>query len=211
MKKFFLFLIAVLLVGCNQESHTSKTLVDDKTSPIVETVPLKDNHLLVEWSLDAMDRGDHDYNTLTHSELVVEPNYDTFKRGDVIYYEMLESEIQKNNTIPSMYLGRVVGLSGETVEIIGGQVYINNKKLDAFYGVATSLGLTKEEYFEQVNPENYDKEQMKEFFNMSMKPIKVEENTIFVLVDTWWRGTDSKDYGLLPLVNVKGKVMGYKE
>lgn len=44
-----------------------------------------------------------------------------------------------------------------------------------------------------------------------MNPIKVEENTVFVLVDMWLRGSDSKDFGLLPLENVKGKVLGYKK
>ena len=44
-----------------------------------------------------------------------------------------------------------------------------------------------------------------------MEPIKVEENTVFVLVDMWWRGTDSKDFGLLPVKNIQGKVLGYKK
>ena len=68
----------------------------------------------------------------------MEPFNGTLQRGDVIYYQMLDSELEKNENLPKMYLGRVVGLSDETVKIENGQVYINDKKLDTFYGVATS-------------------------------------------------------------------------
>lgn len=132
--------------------------------------------------------------------LLYKLNY--LRRGDVIYYQMLDSELEKNENLPKMYLVRVVGLPDETVKIENGQVYINDKKLDTFYGVATSLGLTKEEYFETVNLKNVNKEEMENYFNTSMEPIKVEENTVFVLVDMWWRGTDSKDFGLLPEENI---------
>lgn len=44
-----------------------------------------------------------------------------------------------------------------------------------------------------------------------MKPVQVTENTVFVLVYNWWRGIDSKDYGVLPIDKVKGKVLGYKK
>lgn len=192
-------------------ASTTKTITDKNTSEVIETVTPQDSHRLIEWSFDAMDRGNHDFNTITHSELVMEPYSGKLQRGDVIHYQMLDSELKKNKNLPQMYLGRVVGLPGETVKITNGQVYINDEKLDTFYGVATSLGLTKEDYFETVNPNNVNKEQMEKHFNTSMEPIEVEENTVFVLVDMWWRGTDSKDFGLLPTENIQGKVLGYKD
>lgn len=44
-----------------------------------------------------------------------------------------------------------------------------------------------------------------------MKPVKVEENTVFVLGDNWWRSVDSKEFGVLPMEEVEGKVLGYKK
>lgn len=213
MKLLIMLLSILILVGCNQgnASTTTKTITDINTSEVIETVTPQKSHLLIEWNFDAMDRGNHDFNTISHSELVVEPYNGKLQRGDVIYYQMLDSELKKNKNLPQMYLGRVVGLPGETVKITNGQVYINDKKLDTFYGVATSLGLKKEDYFETVNPNNMNKEEMEKHFNTSMAPIQVEENTVFVLVDMWWRGTDSNDFGLLPVENIQGKVLGYKE
>ena len=201
-----------ILVGCSQGNvATTNTITDKNTSEVLGTVTPQESHLLVEWNSDAMDRGNHDFNTMSHSELVVEPYSGKLQRGDVIYYQMLDSELEKNKNLPKMYLGRVVGLPNETVKIKGGQVYINDEKLDTFYGVATSLGLTKEEYFETINLKNINKEEMENYFNTSMEPIKVEDNAVFVLVDMWWRGTDSKDFGLLPEENIQGKVLGYKK
>ena len=90
--------------------------------------------------------------------------------------------------------------------------YIYGEKLDAFYSKALNRGMEQDEYFEKVAPANRgDKESLEEYFATTMEPVKVEGNTIFVLGDNWWRSTDSKDYGVLPLDNVEGKVLGYKK
>ena len=85
-------------------------MTDDNTSPEINFVTPEEHHMLVEWGSDAMDRGNHDYVSIAHSELVVDPKDDKLERGDVVYYKMLESEIKKNPRIPENYLGRVVGL-----------------------------------------------------------------------------------------------------
>ena len=176
MRLLVVLLSIFILVGCNQENaSTTKTITDEHTSEVMGTVTPQESHLLVEWKSDAMDRGNHDFMTGIHSELVVEPYNDTLQRGDVIYCQMLDSELKKNENLPKMYLGRVVGLPDETVKIENGQVYINDKKLDTFYGVATSLGLTKEEYFETVNLNNINKEEMEKFFNASWNLLKLRK------------------------------------
>ena len=71
------------------------------------------------------------------------------KRGDIIIfnYPVDESEI---------YIKRVIGLPGETVQIIDGYVYINGEKLDENYGAevmndagraAEPITLGDDEYF----------------------------------------------------------------
>lgn len=203
-------------------------LTDPDTVPEIEMVEAKENTILVEWGSDAMDRGNHDYDTITNSSLVVEIGYQEVNRGDVVYYKTPESAISKNQQLPEYYIARVAGLPGETVAIRDGQVYIDDKKLDTFYGAATSLGLSKDEYFkmveqnveegtlttdievseeEQISWVNVDS--MKEYFATSMEPVKVSNEAVFVLVDQWWRGTDSRDFGELPLETIEGKVLGY--
>lgn len=198
-----------MLVGCTPEL---KTITDDNTSPEIELVTPEEHHMLVEWGSDAMDRGNYDYISITHSELVVNPNYETLERGDVVYYKMLDSVIMKNPRIPENYLGRVVGLPGETVMIRYGHVYINHEKLDTFYGEATKTGATEEEYFEHADLSGVeDVNGVKRYFKTEMNPVQVEEGTVFVLVDQWWRGTDSKDFGLLPIERIQGTVLGYSK
>jgi len=121
-----------------------------------------------------------------------------------------------------------VGLPGETVEIRDGQVYVDDRKLDTFYGAATSLGLGRDDYFKMLE-QNIEEgtmttdeevsqnelitwvnlDSMKEYFATSMEPVEVSDEAVFVLVDQWWRGTDSRDFGELPLEAVEGKVLGY--
>jgi len=198
-----------MLVGCTPEL---KTITDDNTSSEIEKVTPEEHHMLVEWGSDAMDRGNHDYDSIAHSELVVNPNDETLERGDVVYYKMLDSAIKKNPRIPENYLGRVVGLPGETVMIRYGQVYINHEKLDTFYGEATKTGATEEEYFEHADLSGVeDIDAVKRYFKTEMNPVHVEEGTVFVLVDQWWRGTDSKDFGLLPVDRIQGTVLGYSK
>jgi len=209
LNKLFLIILGLLLVGCTPEL---KTITDDNTSPEIKTVTPEEHHMLVEWGSDAMDRGDYDYISITHSELVVDPNDDTLERGDVVYYKMLESAIKKNSRIPENYLGRIVGLPGETVMIRYGHVYINHEKLDTFYGEATKTGATEEEYFEHADLSGVeDIDAVKRYFKTEMNPVHVEEGTVFVLVDQWWRGTDSKDFGLLPVERIQGTVLGYSK
>jgi signal peptidase I len=34
---------------------------------------------------------------------------------------------------------------------------------------------------------------------------------VFILVDQWWRGTDSRDFGPLSIKKIEGIVIGYEE
>ena len=241
MKKLLLIGIVLFLSACSMgestkdinkatvaETPESEVLTDNQTKPSIEMVEAKKNTKLVEWGSDAMDRGNHDYDTITHNSLVVEIEYQEVNRGDVVYYKTPESAVIKNSQLPEYYIARVVGLPGETVEIREGQVYVDDKKLDTFYGVARDRGLDKDEYFEILEQnleegtwttdEEISKRELitwvnmdgkEEYFATSMEPVKVSNEAVFVLVDQWWRGTDSRDFGELPLGDVEGKVLGY--
>ncbi|WP_422124514.1 signal peptidase I [Planococcus sp. X10-3] len=205
-----------------------EVVTDNLTKPDIEIVEATENTELIEWGSDTMDRGNHDYDTITHSSLVVENGYPEVNRGDVVYFKTPEAAVNKNPNLPEDYIARVVGLPGETVEIREGQVYVDNKKLDTFYGVATHLGLGKDEFFEMAeqnieegtwttDEELSQKELItwvnldakEEYFNTSMAPVKVSNEAVFVLIDQWRRGIDSREFGEIPLEAVEGKVLGY--
>lgn len=214
---FMLLLIlsfaSVLTVSLiNDESGIGTGIITDPdTTPEIEFVSPEKHHILFEWGSDAMDRGDHDYYKMNR-KLVIEPQYITPERGDVILYKMPSSAIERNPNIPEDYLGRIVGLPGETIKIVDGVVYINNQQLDTFYGEATIFGMGEDQYFQNADLSRLESiESTRTYFNTNMEPIQVEEGTVFVLVDAWWRGTDSKDFGLLPVERIQGKVLGYQK
>jgi signal peptidase I len=205
LKKLSIVVIILFLAACSAE-----TITDENTKPEVELVETTENTALIEWRSDAMDRGNHDYDTFAHSELVVDLDYSDVNRGDVIYYKTPAAVLKRYPQSPEDYIGRVVGLPGETVEIKEGQVFINDKIVDTFYAKATILGMEEEAYFKRKDTlESVNIESTKEYFATNMDPVKVIEDTVFVLVDQWWRGTDSREFGVLPLDSMEGKVLGY--
>lgn len=187
-------------------------ITDSVTSSEVAFVSSTESTFTVEWLSDAMDRGNHDYSTAHHSLLVVDPNLSQLTRGKVVYYKMPKSARDVDQNLPEYYIGRVVALPGETIEIIEGQVWIDGKILDTFYGEATMHGLNEESYFEKILSENIvNEESTRNSFNIDMEAIKIKENELFILVDQWWRGTDSRLYGPLSQESILGVVLGYEE
>ena len=191
---------------------TLETVTDDITPERLKVASQNEHTFLIEWGLDSMDRGNHDFESHEHGQLVVSTDFDEFKRGQAVYYHMPSSVLAKNTEVPDMYIGRVVGLPGETVEIKGGKVYIDGKMLDTFYGKATRRGLGEKEYFE-LTPSNaiVDAQSTRDYFNMDMEAVSVKKDTVFILVDQWWRGYDSREYGPLPIEKIEGIITGTAE
>jgi signal peptidase I len=80
------------------------------------------------------------------------------------------------------YVKRVVGLPGDHVEIFRGQVWLNGTQLDEAY----------------VASENIDP--------WAVADTTVEPGHLFVLGDNRIRSSDSRDFGQVPQVYVRGKV-----
>ena len=160
-----------------------------------------------------MDRGNHEYDSLNHGQLVVDLTYKEVKRGDVIYFKTPEYISDSANVkLPDHLIGRIVGLPGETIEIKGGQVFIDKKKLNTFYSKALRNGMDEDVYFEGLSSINKAKEKAwRKCFPTTLERISLEEKTVFVLVDNWWRGHDSKNFGLLEIDRIEGQVLGYQK
>ena len=51
----------------------------------------------------------------------------------------------------------------------------------------------------------------REYFRTNMEAITLKENEYFVLVDQWWRGTDSRTFGPIQHDNIEGIIIGHEE
>jgi signal peptidase I len=107
--------------------------------------------------------------------ILTDENIGELKRGDVITF-LYPKDTSK------VYLKRVVGLPGETVEIRGGLVYINGQVLDEPY-----IG------------EAYNKQKQ------TFPPLVVAENNYFVMGDNRDNSSDSRYWGAVPRQLIKAK------
>ena len=77
------------------------------------------------------------------------------------------------------FVKRVIGLPGDTVEIVNGTVYVNGLQL-------------VEPYLDRHD-------------NTTMAPVEVEANTVFVLGDNRGSSNDSRSWGAVPAENLIGR------
>ncbi|WP_240035291.1 signal peptidase I [Neobacillus notoginsengisoli] len=193
-------LILTFQTGCTME----KVIRDEQTKPAVELVERGGNTFVIEYAFDNMDRGEHHFHSIDGSRKTVIERTKEFKRGDIVYFAYPGESISFH--MPDYYLGRVVGLPGETVEFIDGQVYIDNKRLEAFYAKKSRLGMDMNTYFaKKIDHSNITKKDFKE----DMAPVKIPNESFFVVSDDWFRGTSSKDFGPVNISAIEGKVLGY--
>lgn len=209
---FFIF----LTIGCDNQA-----IMDPYTQESPAIVEKQQNFILIENDNDGMSRRHFEYDSQEIGKLVVDPNYykqHKYQRGEVVYYKVPAIDLNKypRMTPPEYNVSRVIALPGEVVRIKNGQIYVNGKKLNTFYGKSLSWGMDEEEYFKSVNRQGTAvcnescQKTMKNYFHMDMEKFKVPEGCLFVMGDTWWRSLDSQIFGPLPIGNVNGKVLGYQ-
>lgn len=142
-------------------------------------------------------------NTLYNDEkLIVDKvsyNFTAPKREDIIIffdndekrnileegYEYLKeiASISYNTDTRTRLVKRVIGIPGDEIDIKDGYVYLNGSILEELY----------------VKGETYSRD--KEF------PIKVEEDTVFVLGDNREVSKDSRNFGLVKINQIEGKAI----
>jgi signal peptidase I len=107
----------------------------------------------------------------------------TPKFGDMVLYESPRGN-------DDAYLGRVVALEGDTVEVHQGEIKINGIKIQFTWNV-----MRKDE---RILPMDFS---MRDFFPL----IKLKRNEYFVLSDNLDRAIDSRFFGPLQRKQIKGK------
>lgn len=205
--------LLLLVAGCSDKATEPvaeiENIADSDTEAIINEVENVTSDMVVyDYRYDAMDRGNYDYYA---KEVVIDVNYyeeNELARGDVIAY--------KETTDVLFSLTRVIALPGEKVGIENGQIYIDGKKLNTFYGRAHRLGHDLEELKKMMNEGDYGLLQSKEnvenninhFENKSTEEITVPESHVYVIGDDWFR---TPFFGALAKDKIAGKVQGYEK
>jgi signal peptidase I len=126
----------------------------------------------------------HIPNEIPFTSIQLFPDYHFFssvpKRGEIIVFKFPEDPSKD-------FIKRVVGLPGETIQVIRQRVYINDK-------------LLKEPYAHHSRPSSPDTGNRD-----NMAPLRIPEGHIFVMGDNRENSHDSRMWGVLDLKNLRGK------
>lgn len=101
-------------------------------------------------------------------------------RGDIVVFRAPE-----NNQYD--YIKRIIGLPGDTVKILNGNIYINNQKIDESAYLSPTI---------QSRPGYYLHEG---------KEIVIPPNSYLVFGDNRTNSSDSRDFGPIPKESIVGK------
>jgi signal peptidase I len=203
------FSFLIILFGC-------QSITDDTTPKEPIQVDDTSSYLVVEHHSESMDRGNNEYEgTIVINEEFYYDN--SFARGEVVYFETPEFDKEYSTISPSEYsVARIIGLPGESIEIEDGQVFIDNKRLDAFYGTSLKEGLTEDEFlaiaekFLEVpgTTDHASKDLYKELFSIDMDEITLSENELFIIGDNGPHSMDRGIFGPIATDEIVGKVIG---
>ena len=127
----------------------------------------------------------HIPNEVPFTSIQLFPDYHFFssvpKRGDIVVFKFPDDPSKD-------FIKRVIGLPGETIQVIRQKVYINDKFLKEPYAHHT-------EPPSPLAPQNRD----------DMAPRRIPEGHIFVMGDNRENSSDSRVWGFLDLKNLRGK------
>ncbi|PQP87439.1 signal peptidase I [Paenibacillus sp. AR247] len=207
MMKEIIVIFVFLLAGCSS-GDTSKII-----TAMISTVTnneLDSGQIIYNHNYDNMDRGNHDLE----GQVVIDLKYyndHAISRGDIVYFT--NPETKKN--LGKYSISRVIGLPGEKLKIEKGQIYIDGKLLDAFYGKAHRLGddlESLEKALEHVDLEDQVRKNLenivKYFQQTSVEEIEIPKDSVYLIGDDWFRSNDSRLFGPLPADKIEGKVVG---
>ncbi|UQZ81224.1 Signal peptidase I [Paenibacillus konkukensis] len=210
----FILTIAVALAACAREP-----LRDNVTQENVKPIEATAGMVVYHHGYDNMDRGHHEYDNV---DVVVDPTYyqaNPVQRGDVVYYQNPKKGGATDNG-SEKEISRIVALPGESIRIDKGQIYIDGRKLDTFYGQARRLGMNVQELQEASGRPGLA-DNIRENFKTNVKfileseeaskqPIRIPDGQYYLIGDDWFRSADSRHFGTIPQESILGKVIGYK-
>ncbi|XID94839.1 signal peptidase I [Paenibacillaceae bacterium WGS1546] len=195
---FLVLVMALALIGCQEA-----TLDDPRTPrehPIAERL---DTDIVVQIHDDWM----LGFVPYTFQPLVVDPRFyanNNMQRGDIVYFSHPETEDNR--------ILRIVGLGGERIRMKQGQVYIDDKRLDAFYGKNLNDLRALGKQLKQSDLMAYEIENIQNVIrfveNENMDEILIPQDSVFLMGDNRGRAMDSVMLGPIPIDAIIGKVVG---
>jgi signal peptidase I len=130
------------------------------------------------------------------------------KRGDVVVFRNPDNR-QIN------FIKRVVAVAGDTVEIKDSELYVNGNKLELRKITESALSITPSllhgDTFYEINGDTQYKIFLGEQQNgitetlKNFGPITIPKHEVFVLGDNRNSSYDSRNFGPIPIVGIKGK------
>lgn len=107
------------------------------------------------------------------------PGYSTLQRGDIIVFDFPGDDNRD-------FIKRLIGLEGDVVEIISGEIYVNGEELD--HPVTSALIYYNQGHYGKMNT-----------------PIEVPAGHVYVLGDNSASSHDSRYWGFVPVENIIGR------
>lgn len=149
------------------------------TGSMIPTLLVGDHLLVSKFSYSV-----HVPNEVPFTSIQLFPDYHFFKetpkRGDIVVFKFPEDPSKD-------FIKRVVGLPGETIQVVQQRVYINDKFLEEPYAFHTQ-------------PPSHDSGRRD-----NIPPVRIPEDSIFVMGDNRENSHDSRMWGTLKMSNLRGK------
>jgi len=149
------------------------------TGSMEPTLLVGDHLLVTKFSYSV-----HIPNEIPFTSIQLFPDYHFFasvpERGNIVVFKYPEDESKD-------FIKRVIGLPGETIQVIQQRVYINDK-------------LLKEPYAYHSQPPSLNSGSRD-----NMPPLRIPEGHIFVMGDNRENSHDSRMWGTLDLSKLRGK------
>jgi len=119
------------------------------------------------------------------------------RSGDIVVFKYPAESIPAENIVQykTLFIKRVIGLPGETVELRNKKVHINGQPID-------------EPYVHYLSPPSNDYQEVTSFdVRERFGPVTVPADAYFVMGDNRDNSQDSRYWGFLPRGHVKGKAL----
>jgi len=143
------------------------------------------------------------------------------RRGDIVVFKYPAESVPSENIVQhkTLFIKRVIGLPGETVEVRGAQVLVDGKPLPEYRITARDRQLGNDkaelkqlEYAARRADEPYavyysPAPNESGFFNAIRRPYRVPEGHYFVMGDNRDNSKDSRYWGTVPRELVIGRAM----
>jgi signal peptidase I len=198
-----IMIIAAVITACAQEP-----LRDNETKQDINMVSSTEGMNVYQHRYDNMDRGHHEFDGI---DIVVDQSYyktHSVQRGDIIYYRNPSKMNLSENEI-----SRVITLPEEKIRIDKGQIFIDGRQLDTFYGQAHRLGMNVDELIKTSNRSDLA-DNIRNNFKGNAKLIQESEEfsqkEYYIIGDDWFRSADSRHFGTISKESILGKVIGNK-